>query len=333
MTSVTIADVFARDGLQALRHEDGWRLPTTDEKVGVIAALDAAGVPEIEITGFAHPRVIPSLADADEVATRVCGAPHRAVYRALVPNRRGAERALACGVPKLVGLVVVSETYERLNANRSTADGLAELGRIAELARAAGTELAVGVATAFHCPFDGPVPEARLLGIVEQLCGLGLTEVVLADSVGLAGPRLVADRCRAVQARFPTLTLGLHLHNLAGFGLAAAWAGLAAGVRRFDGSVGGIGSGITMPLAAARLGNVATEDLVALFTESGVATGIDPERIADLGRFAQSLLGAAGGSWAASYGTPERVVAAGRARLAELEAAPPGASRIQEVTR
>ncbi|HVA21329.1 MAG TPA: hydroxymethylglutaryl-CoA lyase [Candidatus Micrarchaeia archaeon] len=333
MTSVTVADVFARDGLQALRHEGGWRMPTTDDKVAVIAALDAAGVPEIEITGFAHPRVIPSLADAELVAQTVLGRPHRAVLRALVPNLRGAERALDCGVAKLVGLVVLSETYERLNANRSVADGLAELARVAERASRAGAELAVGVATAFHCPYEGLIGESRLFDLLDRVAACGVTEVVLADSVGLAGPGLVRERCLAVRSRFPQLSLGLHLHNLGGFALASAFAALEAGVDRFDGSVGGIGSGITMPLAAARLGNVATEDLVALFESVGATTGIDPAAIADLGGVVQRLLGAPGASYAAGYGTAARVLEAGRAALPALQTTPPGVSRLQEVPR
>jgi len=333
MTRVTVADVFCRDGLQALRHESGWRVPTTEEKVEVIGALDRAGVPEIEITGFAHPRVIPSLADAEAVARAVLAIPHRAVFRALVPNLRGAERALDAGVGKLVGLVVLSETYERLNANRSVREGLDELARVARRAARDGATLAVGVATAFHCPYEGLEPEAALLQLLERVAACGVTEVVLADSVGLAGPKLVRERCAAVRARFPALGLGLHLHNLGGLALACALAAAESGVDRFDGSVGGIGSGITMPVAAARIGNVATEDLVALFEGTGIATGIDAAAISQLGASVQRMLGAPGGSYAAGYGTVEQVLAHGRDALPALRAAPPGASRQQEVTR
>ncbi|HUY97121.1 MAG TPA: hydroxymethylglutaryl-CoA lyase [Verrucomicrobiae bacterium] len=332
MTQVVVADVFLRDGLQALRHEPGWRAPTTEEKVAMIGALDSAGVPEIEITGFAHPRVIPSLADAEEVAVAALARPHRAVLRALVPNLRGAERALNAGLRKLVGLVVLSETYERLNANRSVSDGLRELARIAERVRGEPVTLAVGVATAFHCPYEGLQSESALLALVDRVADCGITEVVLADSVGLAGPQLVVERCRAVSARHPTVSLGLHLHNLGGLALACALAAAEVGVRHFDGSVGGIGSGITMPLGAARLGNVATEDLVALFESAGIETGIEREAISDLGGVAQRLVGAPGASYAASYGSLERVLALGRAALPGLRANPPGASQLQEVS-
>src|SRR5487761_890135 len=128
---VTIVDVFPRDGLQTLLYEPQLHTPTTEEKIAIIERLDAAGVPEIEITGFVHPHVIPSLADADEVARAVLARPHIATYKALVPNARGAERAMAAGVPKLVCLIIASETYQRPNANTTVERNLEEIATIA----------------------------------------------------------------------------------------------------------------------------------------------------------------------------------------------------------
>lgn len=325
-TSVRIADVFARDGLQTVLHEAHLRVPTTEEKITIIGELDAVGVPEIEITGFVHPRVIPSLADAEDVAREVLARPHRATYRALVPNVRGAERALAVGVPKLSCLIVASETYNQLNSNMTVEQNVREIERIAALAREAGVEIGVGMGTSFICPYDGVLPEEYILGLVERFVAAGITEVSLADSVGLAWPTLVRDRVRAIQARWPEVTLGLHLHTLAGTALANVFAAFEAGITYFDGSVGGIGGGIAMPVHTTNMGNIATEDLVYLFESCGVTTGIDREAIARIGREAQSLIGT-GTGFTTSYGTLAGFLATSNAELARVRVAPPGASR------
>lgn len=325
-TGVRIADVFARDGLQTVLHEASLRVPTTEEKITILGELDAAGVPEIEITGFVHPRVIPSLADAEEVARAVLRHPHQATYRALVPNLRGAERALAVGVPKLSCLIVASETYNQLNSNMSVEQNVREVERIADVARAAGAEVSVGMGTSFICPYDGVLPEAHILGLIERFVAAGISEVSLADSVGLAWPTLVRERVRAIQTRWPQLTIGLHLHTLAGTALANVFAAYEAGVTYFDGSVGGIGGGIAMPVHTTNMGNIATEDLVYLFESCGISTGIDREAIARIGREAQALIGT-GTGFTTSYGTLEGFLATSNAELARVRALPPGASR------
>ncbi len=323
--SITIVDVFARDGLQTVLHESQLRTPTTEEKVAVIAALDAAGVPEIEITGFVHPRVIPSLADAEAVTRAVLARPHRATIRALVPNVRGAERALAVGVPKLACLIVASETYQRLNSHMSVEDNVRQIEAIAEMVAGTATHICVGMGTSFVCPYDGLLPEDYILGLIERFVNAGIREISLADSVGLAWPSLVAERVSAIHARWPEVEIGLHLHTLAGLALANAWAGYGAGATLFEGSVGGIGGGIAMPVHTTNMGNVATEDLVYLFEQCGVPTGIDQLALARLGRETQSLIGT-GNSHVASFGTLPAFLAESRAHLAEVAAAPPGDS-------
>ncbi|MFI5274245.1 MAG: hydroxymethylglutaryl-CoA lyase [Ktedonobacterales bacterium] len=325
---VTIIDVFARDGLQTVLHEPGLRVPTTDEKVAIIEQLDAAGVPEIEITGFVHPRVIPSLADAEDVARAVLSRPHRAIYRALGPNLRGAERAMAAGVPKLSCLIVASETYSRLNSNMTVERNVQEIERIAAVGRAAGFEVSVGMGTSFLCPYDGVLAEDYILGLIERFVAAGITEVSLADSVGLAWPTLVRDRVRAILARWPELTIGLHLHTLAGTAIANVFAAYEAGVTHFEGAVGGIGGGIAMPVHTTNMGNVATEDLLYLFESCGVPTGIDPVAIARIGREAQALIGT-GNGFTTSFGTMEAFLETSNRELARLRSAPPGSSRSQ----
>jgi len=314
---VFIADVFPRDGLQSLRPQDAAPL-TTDEKVDIIASLDEAGVPEIEVTGFVHPRVVPNLADAEEVARRARGVARRAKLRALVPNLRGAERAISSGITKLSCLIVASETYQRMNSNMSVEENLDQIGRTVSLAREQDVAVMVGVGMSFICPYEGLVPEERILQLVDKFVYLGIDEIVLADSIGLAWPALVGQRCRAILDRWPTVSLGLHLHTLAGLGLACAVAGLEAGVRHFDGSVGGVGGGIRMPVPATTMSNVATEDLVYLFESSGVSTGVDPGRLGALALEVRQRTGVGTGH-VSGFVSLDRFLEISRGRLALAE--------------
>lgn len=321
-----IVEVFPRDGLQTLLHEPGLRAPSTEEKVAIIAEVDRAGVSEIEITGFVHPRVIPSLADAEAVAAGVLAQPRRAVLRALVPNYRGAQRAAEAGVPKLGALIVASETYQRLNSRMSVDQNVAEIERIARLAASRGLGLMVGIGTSFVCPYEGVVAREAVERLVERFVGLGITEITLADSIGLAWPTLVRERCAALLDRWPSLRLGLHLHTLSGLALANAFAGWEVGVSAFDGSAGGIGGGIAMPVHTTGMANVATEDLVYMFESCGVDSGVDLDAIAAAGRHAQALTGAGGGH-VTGFGSLDGFLEQSRRRLGELSEAPPGDSR------
>lgn len=322
---VHISEVFPRDGLQTLLHEPGLRQPSTAEKIDFIAAAATTGVAEIEITGFVHPRVIPQLADAEEVAAASVGRDLGVGLRALVPNYRGAERAVAVGVPHLSCLVAASPTYQRLNSNMSVEENLDEIERIAGLGARAGIQVSLGMAISFVCPYDGLVPLDAVMKIVERGVALGFREISLADSIGLAWPTLVRERCAAVLDRWPEISLGLHLHTLAGTALANAFAGYEAGVTRFDGSAAGIGGGIAMPVHTTEMGNVATEDLVYLFESSGVPTGVDLEAAAALGRRAMELVGTGGGH-VTGFGTLENFLAINRAHLDAISAAAPGRS-------
>lgn len=325
---VTIVDVFARDGLQTLLHEPHLRTPSTEEKIAIIQQLDAAGVPEIEITGFVHPKVIPSLADAEEVAREVLARPHTAIYKALVPNMRGAERAIAVGVPTLVCLIIASETYQRLNSNMSVEQNLEQIELIVKAARAAGRQAAVGMGTVFVCPYEGVQKEDHILRLVERIANAGITELSFADSIGMAWPTLVRERVQAVQTRFPHLRLSLHLHTLAGLAQANAFAAWEVGVKQFEGSVGGIGGGIAMPVHTTTMGNVATEDLVYLFESCGARTGIDQAALTKVATDAQALIGA-GQAFTTTFGTLDKFLEITNRELDRMRAAPPGDSRAQ----
>lgn len=325
MTDVRIAEVFTRDGLQTLLHEPGLRQPSTDEKIDFIFRAARTGIPEIEITGFVHPRVIPQLADAEAVASAVVGNVSGTSLRALVPNYRGAERAVAVGVPKISCLVAASPTYQRLNSNMTIEENLQDIARSVELARRSGIEVALGMAISFVCPYEGVVPLVSVMSIVERAIDWGIRDIHLADSIGLAWPALVRERCAAVLDRWPDVQLGLHLHTLAGTALANAWAGYEAGVRNFDGAAAGVGGGIAMPIHTTEMGNVATEDLVYLFESSGVSTGVDLAEAAENARHAMQLVNTGGGH-VTGFGTLEKFLEINRAHLSEISAAPPGSS-------
>lgn len=325
---VTIVDVFPRDGLQTLLHEPQLHTPTTEQKIAIIEQLDAAGVPEIEITGFVHPKVIPSLADAEDVARAVLAKPHRAGYQALAPNMRGAERAIAVGVPKIVCLIIASETYQRLNSNMSVERNLQEIESIAKEGVAAGRQVAVGMGTVFVCPYEGVQSNDHILRLIERIANAGITEMSIADSVGMAWPTLVRDRVRSIASHFPQMRLALHLHTLAGLALANAFAAWEEGVTTFEGSVGGIGGGIAMPVHTTTMGNVATEDLVYMFEACGARTGIDQAALTKVGRDAQALIGA-GHGFTTTFGTLDAFLQISNRELDRMRAAPPGDSRAQ----
>lgn len=325
MQTVTIVDVFARDGLQTVVHEPHLHTPSAKEKIAIIQQLDAAGVPEIEITGFVHPRVIPSLADAEEVALAVNALPIRATTRALVPNVRGAERALRTGMRKISCLIIASETYQQLNSNMSVERNVQEIQQIAKLAHQANVTVTVGMGTSFICPYEGVIAEDHILRLIDSFVNAGIHEISLADSVGLAWPTLVRERIRAILSRWPELHIGLHLHTLAGLALANSFVAYEEGIRIFEGSVGGIGGGIAMPVHTTNMGNVATEDLVYMFESCGIATGIDALALANIGQKTQSLIGT-GNGFVTSYGTLDSFLQTNRTRLDVLRAVPPGDS-------
>jgi hydroxymethylglutaryl-CoA lyase len=285
-----IVELLTRDGLQTMVHESGWRVPTTADKVEFIRKAAAAGVPEIEITGFVHPKAVPPLADAIEVARQVSDM-QGTVIRALVPNYRGALNALEAGVPKFSCLVVGSETYQKKNSNMSIADNVKEIERIAELGRRENRVVAVGMGICFACPYEGRIPLKAIMDLIDQFVSFGIDEISIADSIGYASPAEVRERVDAILQRYPHLTLGLHLHDSSGMALANIYAGWLAGATSFESCTGGYGGGIAMPISVNGMGNVATEDVVNLFHSMGVDTGVDLDKIREAGRWFADLVG------------------------------------------
>jgi hydroxymethylglutaryl-CoA lyase len=301
-SSVSLVEMLPRDGLQRLDE-----FVPTDEKVELVDLLSGTGVDEIEVTSFTHPDAVPALRDADEVAERIDRDPDT-VYRALVPNAVGMERAVAAGMDKVNALVTVSETYSRNNQNMTTDEALSELATIVEMADDAGVAVEAGVGTAFYCPYEGRIDRERTLSVVDRAVEAGVDEVTLATTMGLANPVHVAEAFAAVRRRWPEVPFGLHLHDTNGMSLANTLTAMACGVTRFDASVCGLGGGVVLPEGLAGVGNTPTEDLVQMLTAMGVDTAADFGAVEAAAREVSERLDLGATSHVLMGGTPERVI-------------------------
>jgi hydroxymethylglutaryl-CoA lyase len=262
--SVTLCEVGPRDGFQM----EATFIPT-DVKVRVINSLSRTGLPEIQATAFVHPKAIPQLRDAEEVMARIERRPG-VRYTGLVLNERGAERAVAAAADRIDIVVSASDSHSLSNANMTTAQAMERAGRVAALARQAGVDVGIGFATALGCPFEGFLSHARIEGLVARAVQeFGVSRVGIADTAGMANPALVGSMMRALRERFPGTRFSLHLHNTRGMGLANIVAGLDAGITHYDAAVAGLGG---CPYAPGATGNVATEDVVHMLEEMGIAT-------------------------------------------------------------
>ena len=286
MRSVEIIEVSPRDGIQ-----NEAKLLSTEAKLALIRRACAAGAARIEVTSFVNPARVPQMADAAEVcaglpAIRAEGFGTR--FIGLVLNRKGFERAAAAGGLDEVNFVIVaSDTFNRRNQGAATFETVAAWGDIAAAAK--GTIAAgVTIGASFGCPFEGEVPVDRLLKVVEAAAAHGPHEIALADTIGVATPRDVAERVGAVRARFPEFPVRLHLHNTRNTGIANAWAGLEAGAVALDSSFGGVGG---CPFAPRATGNIPTEDLVYMLERSGVSTGVDLTAAIEAAEWLEAQLG------------------------------------------
>jgi hydroxymethylglutaryl-CoA lyase len=291
---VTIVEVGPRDGFQMEKV-----FIPTDLKVEVIDRLSAAGVARIEATSFVSPKVIPQMADAALVMSRITRRPGTR-YIALVPNLVGATRAMAAGSDELEFVIVASESYNRANVGLSVDESLAAARDVAHAAKAAGIKVQVVIGCSFGCPLEGPVPEAQVERIARAAAAMGIASLSLADSIGIANPAQVRRLVERVSGALPGLPLSLHIHNTRGLGLANVLAGFEAGIDTFDAGLGGLGG---CPIFPGATGNVATEDVVNLFEEMGVSTGIDLQGVREASRTLQDFLGRSLPSYILRVGT------------------------------
>ena len=268
---ILISEVGPRDGLQSID-----RVMPLAAKQAWIAAEAAAGVREIEVGSFVPPALLPQLADTAEVvafAKTIAGLN----VVALVPNAKGAARAAAAGVHAMSTPFSMSETHSLKNVRKSHAEMIAEIGAIADIARAANIHFAVGLSTAFGCTMEGMIPEDQVVRLAEAAAEAGAQEFSLSDTTGYADPAQVKRLLKKVRSAVGADKMTtLHLHNTRGLGLANALAGLEEGITTLDSSLGGIGG---CPFAPGASGNIVTEDLAFMLAAMGVETGIDLDKL------------------------------------------------------
>lgn len=282
--STIVSEVGPRDGLQSFH-----RWVETDDKVRIVDRLSEAGLPVIEVTGFAHPRVIPNLRDAEEVCARIKRRPGT-VYRGLVPNARGAERGVKAGLDELLGLITVSQTYLRKNQNMTLDEGIEQAAAAFRITDAAGQGFVMAVGVALWCTYEGVIPADDTVAVVGRLRNAGMRRFYIAGSTGMEDPRQVNRIFLRLGDEFPDCTFGYHVHNLAGTATANILAALDGGAAFVEGAICGIGGGIMMPTTLGSVGNFPTEDLVTMLDQIGVRTGLDPEAVVAASRDVAAIL-------------------------------------------
>ncbi|WMJ15325.1 hydroxymethylglutaryl-CoA lyase [Geobacillus proteiniphilus] len=279
---VTIKEVGPRDGLQ----NEATPIATAD-KIAWINLLSETGLSYIEVTSFVHPKWIPQLADAVEVAAgirRKAGV----TYAALVPNEKGLERALGAGVDEVGVFMSASETHNQKNINKTIAATFPVLEAVVKTAKQAGKTVRGYVSTVFGCPYEGPVAVDQVLMVADRLLAMGVDELSLGDTIGVATPKQVEEVLTIVLRRFPADRIAMHFHDTRGTALANILVSMEMGITTFDSSLGGLGG---CPYAPGASGNVATDDLVYMLHGMGIETGIDVEQLTKAALFIRDKIG------------------------------------------
>lgn len=281
---VTVVEVGPRDGLQ---NEQG--VVSTADKIRFIDLLSAAGFASVEATSFVSQKAIPQLGDAADVMAGITRQPGTR-YAVLVPNQKGMDRALAAGVDEVAVFTGASESFVQHNINTTIAGSIENFRPVVEMAREAQIRVRGYISTVFGCPYEGDVPPQAVLGVAEQLLGLGVDELSLGDTIGVATPIQVVDVTGLLLEHMPVERLALHFHDTRGTALANVLAALQLGVGIFDSSAGGLGG---CPYAPGASGNLATEDLLYMLHGMGIETGVDLAAVVEASRFLADIRGKA----------------------------------------
>ncbi|MGF6876954.1 hydroxymethylglutaryl-CoA lyase [Paraburkholderia sp. MM5477-R1] len=291
---VYIQEVATRDGFQ-----NEAQFVDTDAKIALIDRLSACGYAKIEVTSFTSPKAIPALRDAEAV---MHGIKHHegVIYTVLVPNIRGAERALSCGVDEVNLVMSVSENHNRTNLRMSREQSFAQLRDVIGVVKQTNVAINVSLSTAMGCPMEGDIEQTEVLRWMERFAAEGVHGVTLCDTTGMAFPSQVGALCSAARAQFPQLELTLHFHNTRGMALANTLAALGAGIDRFDASLGGLGG---CPYAPGATGNVCTEELVHMLELDGYDTGVNLAELLSASASLPHLIG---------HDVPSQLLKAGR---------------------
>ena len=293
---VTVVEVGPRDGLQ---NEQA--LVSTADKIEFVNRLSAAHLPVIEVSAFVSPKWVPQMADAAQVFAGIARVPGIR-YTALVPNLAGLDRAIAAGVSEVAIFASSTETFSRKNINQSIDDSLTTYAAVCERALAAGLRVRGYLSTAFGCPFEGAVDPRQVAGVAERLAALGVFEVAISDTIGIAHPGQVPGVLEAVLARIPADRIALHFHDTRGTALANVLASLPFGISTYDASAGGLGG---CPYAPGAAGNLATDDLIYMLDGLGIETGVSLAAVSEASSFIGSKM---------DHRLPSRLVQAEEAR-------------------
>jgi hydroxymethylglutaryl-CoA lyase len=294
MKRLFMQEVATRDGFQNEKT-----FIETEDKIALINDLSQCGYAKIEVTSFTSPKAIPALRDAEAVMAGIERNP-AIEYTVLVPNVRGAERALGCGIDEANLVMSVSEPHNRSNLRMTREQSFAQLKDVVGVIGRGPVAVNVSLSTVFGCPMQGDVPMEDVLGWVDRFAALGVRGVTLCDTTGMAYPSQVETLSRQVRERFPQLQVTLHFHNTRGMALANTLAALEAGIDRFDASLGGLGG---CPYAPGASGNVCMEDLVHMLDLMGYDTGMDIDRVLAASARLPRLIG---------HGTPSQILRAGK---------------------
>ena len=279
---IYIQEVVTRDGFQA----ESMFIPT-EEKITLINRLSRAGYAKIEVSSFTSPKAIPMLADAEAVMKGIKREPG-VEYTVLIPNLKGAERALTVGVDEFNLVMSVSEAHNQANLKMSREDSFRGLSTVIELAHANKTAVNISLSTSFGCPMSGITSLAELMHWVDRFANVGVRGITICDTTGMANPTQVQVICEAAQAKYPQLQWTLHFHNTRGMGLANALAAINSGINRFDSSLGGLGG---CPYAPGATGNICTEELVHMFDLMSFDTNMQIDTLLECSKDLQSLIG------------------------------------------
>lgn len=272
---VVVTEVCPRDGFQSLPEN----IPT-EEKIAIINDLLDCGYKQIEVTSFVHPKAIPQLQDAAEVLKGI-NRKDGVKLRALVPNLKGLERAIDAGVDKAKLMLSATDSHSISNANSKTFEAMDKFIPLIERAESSPIVISGSISVVFGCPYEGDVPISRIIEICDRYVDLGINDLSLADTTGMANPVQVKKVISAIRDKYPDMKLSLHLHNTRGMAFANAIAGLEMGITDFDSSVAGLGG---CPYAPNASGNISSEDLIHGFEEMGIKTGIDLDKVIEIGK-------------------------------------------------
>lgn len=297
-SSITVCEVGLRDGLQ-----NEQTLIPTEEKAALLRDIIDAGFPVIEVGSFMSPKAVPQMADTDELFKGLSN--QGAEFRALIANAKGVERAAACGCKKVKLNVSASVSHNLANLNKTPAESVAGFAECVEVAHANNVGVSGSISMPFGSPWDREIPVSDIKDIVDSYLAVGIDEISLSDTSGMAYPTQVYDICTLMQKDYPGVTWWLHFHNTRGMALANIIMAMGAGITRFDSAFAGVGGCPFVPGAA---GNVASEDLLHMCDEMGIATGVSLDKSIAIGKRLQELIGRSTDSYIQRAGKSKSLV-------------------------